>query len=383
MKFASSVYNKIWDSNEGRQIVTQILNDPNLIRANHMFWAQKFKIDPKITPTNQEGEAVFISRMRRLSNGQLMSVRAPLGDSDPEDKKGLEYYSGVIPEFISTGFVETALERDYKENLFAQFGDQALVAEYATDVLQNKVDSANQTLSNMAAQLMSTGKILYTQGKTESLAVLKAEIPAENRINGGAVVWTDNTNCKLLDPIKEIYNDLKDKWGLDINMQLEIPYDVFNDCFLKNEQVIEWVRYFNSLNNVLLPQNLVVTKDMAMNAINTFEGLPKIVVIEEKQMDGLDTVVHGWADGIAVMRPIGYAGYIRHTTTKDVDLFTKYGNGVNSYSFSPALNGLATVRNSVIVNGNFKEWHTDLVLPAVPSLDEFLYHVIINTKAAD
>ena len=37
MKFANSTYNKIWDSNEGRQIVTQILNDPDLIRANHIL----------------------------------------------------------------------------------------------------------------------------------------------------------------------------------------------------------------------------------------------------------------------------------------------------------------------------------------------------------
>ena len=64
-------------------------------------------------------------------------------------------------------------------------------------------------------------------------------------------------------------------------------------------------------------------------------------------------------------------------------LFSQYGNSVNTYSFASALNGLATVANSVIVNGNFKEWHTHLILPAVPSLDEFLYHVIIDTATAD
>ena len=74
MKFAQSVYNKIWDSVEGRQIVEQILNDPALINANHTFWATKFRIDPQITPTNQEGEAVFISRMRALDSGTLMDM---------------------------------------------------------------------------------------------------------------------------------------------------------------------------------------------------------------------------------------------------------------------------------------------------------------------
>ena len=49
----------------------------------------------------------------------------------PEDKKGLAYYSGVIPEFISKGTVEKATERAYKEDLFEQFGDAALIAAYA------------------------------------------------------------------------------------------------------------------------------------------------------------------------------------------------------------------------------------------------------------
>lgn len=381
MKFEQSTYNKIWDSTEGSQIVTQILNSPDLINANHMFWAEKFRVDPNITPTNQEGEAVFISRMREIESGVLMDMRAPLGDSVPEDKKGIAYYSGVIPEFISKGTVEKATERDYKEKLFEQFGDVALVAAYATDVLQSKIDSANQTLSNMSAQLLSTAKIIYKSGVGIQGNVLKAEVPAANFLKAGAKVWTDTT-ARLLDQIVEIVEDIKDKTGI-ANWQLEVTKDQFKNCFLKNAQVIEWVRYMNIINNQPLPERLVLSRDMAMSALASFEGLPPIVIIEEKQKDADSTIVHGWKAGVAVLRPTGIAGYMRRTTIKDTELFTKYGNSVNSYSFTPALNGLATVRNSVIVNGNFKEWHTDVVLAGVPSLDQFLYHYIIDTTTAN
>lgn len=381
MKFEQSTYNKIWDSTEGSQIVTQILNSPDLINANHMFWTEKFRVDPNITPTNQEGEAVFISRMREIESGVLMDMRAPLGDSVPEDKKGIAYYSGVIPEFISKGTVEKATERDYKEKLFEQFGDVALVAAYATDVLQSKIDSANQTLSNMSAQLLSTSKIIYKSGVGIQGNVLKAEVPAANFLKAGAKVWTDTT-ARLLDQIVEIVEDIKDKTGI-ANWQLEVTKDQFKNCFLKNAQVIEWVRYMNIINNQPLPERLVLSRDMAMSALASFEGLPPIVIIEEKQKDADSTIVHGWKAGVAVLRPIGIAGYMRRTTIKDTELFTKYGNSVNSYSFTPALNGLATVRNSVIVNGNFKEWHTDVVLAGVPSLDQFLYHYIIDTTTAN
>ena len=381
MKFEQSTYNKIWDSAEGRQIVTQILNNPDLINANHMFWAEKFRVDPQITPTNAEGEAPFVSRMREIESGVLMDMRAPLGDSIPEDKKGIAYYSGIIPEFISKGTVEKATERDYKEKLFEQFGDVALVAAYATDVLQSKIDSANQTLSNMSAQLLSTSKIIYKSGVGIQGNVLKAEVPAANFLKAGAKVWTDTT-ARLLDQIVEIVEDIKDKTGI-ANWQLEVTKDQFKNCFLKNAQVIEWVRYMNIINNQPLPERLVLSRDMAMSALASFEGLPPIVIIEEKQKDADSTIVHGWKSGVAVLRPAGIAGYMRRTTIKDTELFTKYGNSVNSYSFTPALNGLATVRNSVIVNGNFKEWHTDVVLAGVPSLDQFLYHYIIDTTTAN
>ena len=382
MKFANSTYNKIWDSNEGRQIVTQILNDPDLIRANHTFWTQKFRIDPQITPTNAEGEAIFKSTMRQLESGVLMDMRAPLGDSVPEDKKGLAYYSGVIPEFISKGTVEKATERAYKEDLFAQFGDAALIAAYATDVLQYKLDSANQTLSHMSAQLLSTGKIIYNQGVGIQGNVLKADVPAENFLKAGAKVWSD-TSARLLDQIVKMVEDIREERGLDLQFQLEITRKQFLEAFMKNEQVIEWVRYLNVINNTPLPERAVMTEDLVKNALARFEGLPQIVIVEEKQKDTENGIVHGWKEGVAVLRPLGYAGFIRRTTIKDVELFTKYGNNVNSYSFASALNGLAQVANSVIVNGNFKEWHTHVIMAAVPSLDEFLYHYIIDTTTAD
>ena len=382
MKFANSTYNKIWDSNEGRQIVTQILNDPDLIRANHTFWTQKFRIDPQITPTNAEGEAIFKSTMRQLESGVLMDMRAPLGDSVPEDKKGLAYYSGVIPEFISKGTVEKATERAYKEDLFAQFGDAALIAAYATDVLQSKLDSANQTLSHMSAQLLSTGKIIYKQGVGIQGNVLKADVPAENFLKAGAKVWSD-TSARLLDQIVKMVEDIREKQGLDLQFQLEITRKQFLEAFMKNEQVIEWVRYLNVINNTPLPERAVMTEDLVKNALARFEGLPPIVIVEEKQKDTENGIVHGWKEGVAVLRPLGYAGFIRRTTIKDVELFTKYGNNVNSYSFARALNGLAQIANSVIVNGNFKEWHTHVIMAAVPSLDEFLYHYIIDTTTAN
>lgn len=381
-KFELSKYNKIWKSDEGQLITTKILEDPNLIKANHTFWATKFRVDPQITPTNQEGEAVFKSTMRQLESGVLMDMRAPLGDSTQADVKGMRAYTGVIPDFITKGTVEKATERWYKEKNFEQFGDARLIAQYATDVLQAKVDSANQTLSYMSAYLLSRGNLAYLQGEGIQDNLYKAAIPEENFDTAGEKVWSDPT-ARVLDQMVEKEDKYRNMWGVEINLQWEISRKAFDACFLKNEQVIEWVRYVNVVNNTPLPEKLVLTADMVMSAIAKFAGVSPIVIIEEKQKDSINGPVHGWNDNVAVLRPAGYAGLIRHTSILDTEIFSKYANNANSYSFAKTLNGLLTIMNSVVVNGNFKEWHTDGMMAAIPTLDEFLYHVIIDITKAD
>ena len=383
MKFENSKYSKIWDSSEGRAIVTAILNDPELIRANHTFWQTKFRVDPQTTPTNAEGEAIFKSKMRPIQSGVLMDMRAPLGDSTPMEVGGMAAYTGSIPDFIAKGFVEKATERYYKEKMFDQFADLKNVAMYATDVLQMQLDSANQTLSHMSAYLLSNGHLKYLQGEGIQDNLYKAPIPAENFDTAGAKVWTAS-DCQLLSQMVAKEEKYKDAWGVELPMQWEITREQFVNVFMKNAQVIEWSKHNYELRNgVALKTTLALTEDIVLADIAKFPGLSPIVLVEEKQKDLNNGTVRGWKSGVAVLRPRGYAGLIRHTKPHDEEMFKLFGNNVNSYNFSSALGGIATIMNSTIVNGNFKEWHTDLWMSAIPTLDEFLYHVIIDTTTAD
>lgn len=381
-KFENSKYNKIWDSNEGRLVVDAILADPVLIKANHTFWQTKFRVDPQSTPTNAEGEAVFKSKMRQMDSGTLMDMRAPLGDSTPFDKKGLSAYTATIPDFIAKGFVETAAERYYKEKMFDQFADLKNVAVYATDVLQRGLDSANQTLSYMSAYLMSNGQLSYLQGEGIQDDLYRPYIPEQNFDTAGEKVWTDPT-ARILDQMIEKENKYRDIWGIDVALIWEIERKQFIECFLSNEQVIEWVRYVNVVNNTPLPERLVLTEEMVMSALAKFQGLSPIVLIEESQRDVNNGTVKGWKDGVAVLRPSGFAGLIRHTEAQDEAIYRAFANNAVTFNFTKAMGGLVTVCNSVVPNGNLKEWHTDVWMSAIPSLDEFLYHVIIDTTTAD
>lgn len=385
-KFELSVYKGLW---EDKNVITQLLQNPELIKANHTFWRTDFSVDPNITTTDAEGAAVFTSRMRKLDVGTLMDMRAPLGDSIPEDVKGMEAYQGTIQEYISKGYVETAEIRDYKKRLFAEIGDAALVKRFAEEVLQPRLDSANQTLSHMAAQLISTGKIIYNQGQGMKGSILKAAIPTENFLTAGTKVWTDPT-CQLFDQMRKIEQDFRDTTGLGIAMQWKVTRDMFDNVFLKNDQVVQWIKDMYLVESGQIGvgttnlSGLVVNEENFNKYISKVQGLSPIVIVEEKQHDAVNGTVHGWKDGIAVYCPAGKLGLVRRTTIADTRLFSsEYTNPNVQFVFGSALDGCAFVRNSVVPNGVLKEWHSDLVLAATPTLDEFLYHYIIDTTTAD
>ena len=65
-------------------------------------------------------------------------------------------------------------------------------------------------------------------------------------------------------------------------------------------------------------------------------------------------------------------------------MYEKYGSSVIERAFARVgTGGLYTLMNTTLNNGNLKEWHTDLFVAAVPALEEFLYHVIVDTASAD
>lgn len=381
--FKNSTYSKLWDSKEGQSLLVQILNDSDLIRANFNFWRSKFAIDPAITPTGEDGTAVFKSELRELGKSHLMDWRAPLGDSFQEEKAGVARYTGVIPDFIARGTVEKATEREYRERKYrdAYGNDAALILDYAKEI-QAKVDSADQTLSNMAAQLLSKGEIVYNAGLGMKGGVYKVDaIPSSNWLKAGEKVWSA-ADCEILTQMAQKEQEIRDNLGSDAPFVWEIPYDVFHNIVLKNAQVKAWVSSFRTVNYLPQVSDMAITEKMFREAIATYEGISPIVVVSEKQRD-VETMISGWKSNTVVFRPAGYAGLIRHTDSLDELMHQKYGASDLTKVFSRAADGLYTVVNTTLNNGNYKEWHIDLMMSAVPSLDEFLYHFFIDVATAD
>lgn len=392
--FNNTVYNRLWDSIDGRRLTNILINDPDLVFPDPQFeyWRTAFPISDEVIPTSVRGEASFTVEARYPSRSTLMDMRAPLGDTRTAQEGALEKYSGSIAQFSGVGFLENARERDDKRKRFEKYGDEAGILQgFAEQVLKPRIDAANQTLTNMAIQAETTGKVYWKYGVGAHTPVYNAGIPERNKVKGGERAWTD-PECKLLDQMVEIERRFKeDVWGSSFAMQWKVDYDTFHNVILKNPQVVDTIKtYWLAEKGQLISEaqkDAVGSSVVTEQAFNTyvvpnFDGLSPIKVVSAKQWDN-GTIVSPWPKGVAVLQPAGYSGETLHTDLLDEYILTEYGNNINSYVFASALGGLLTIQNSTVVNGNLKEWHQDYFMQAVPVIKDWIWRVLVSYNEAD
>lgn len=390
-EFNDSRYVRMFeDSDAGRQIINYLLNDPNLIRANYTFWKSIFPADGAPLPTDKTGRAAVRVEARQPEHATLADWRAPLGGSRlGEEGAGSAYNAGII-DLISLGWQEQAMEREAKEKLYQEFGgnDAPIILGYATDVLQPRIDSINMSISNMAAQALSTGEVVYKGGRNITGPVYKAPVPIDNFTNPKKVFTA--SDCNILEEMVAIEKHYKeDVWGDEnILLQWDVPYDMIKNVFLKNQSVIDFIKVnWLADNGQLINQTSAVPNTVvSLESFNSlvagrYPGLSPINVISEKQFQDR-TPVSGWKSGVITLRPRGYAGRTYRTENLDRYLSEKYGNNIISQIFGSTYDGLITVCHTTGVNGKYKYWATDVMSSATPILDVFLNMVLVDTTVA-
>lgn len=386
--FNNSRYAKFFADRSNQRFLQTFLDTEGVIYTNYSWYKTQGDKASGATPTDNTGVATFNVKVRKATAAPLMDLRAPLGDSNQMDNEGFAWYSATIPDFIAPGFVETATEREYRVRQFQEFGNDAdIVASWVHDV-QKMVDSADATLNYMTASLMSTGKIDYSAiGRGIRLPLHKANIPEDNFVGAGATIWSDTENCRLLDQMKAIEEAYREKRDYQGALVWQMPRDMFYKVFLANKQVAELVASYKSNPQAWIAQTdgQTPTETLVRYALSDFEGVSNIEIVTEKERNKThetDTFIHGWAQNVAVLRPAGKCVQFQYTDNLDRLMFEKYGAKTVQKVFAQTNDGLGTLVNTTLNNGIYQEWHTDVMLSAVPALMEFPDHVIVDTATA-
>lgn len=385
--FNNSRYAKFFASQENKKYLQTFLDNRDIFFCNYGWYKTQGHIDPNVTPSAADGTATFTMKSRKLDAAPMMDLRAPLGDSEQEDTKGLSFYTASIPDLIARGTVETAVERNYKVKQFEEFGNDADIVNAWADDVQKKINSLDATMNYMTAQLETNAYIDYRGiGKGIQTPLHKVDsLPAENKVDiSGSNTKKWSANPKLLSWMKDEEKKYRDKKVYGGALVWKMTRNEFNNVVLENDEVKELVKNYRFLHKVAYTDGMPVTAEEFNLAIIEFGGVSKIELVQEKERNSTntsDSFVNGWADNKVVLRPAGDAVVFMHKNIYDEQLIKNYcANGISAV-FGRTNDGLGLLINQTMDNGRFQEWHTDLVAAACPALADFNYHVIYKVDA--
>ena len=381
--FNNSRKARFFSDPENTRYLQKFIDEKDIFHVNYGWYLTQGKIATDLTPTNHKGVATFTVEQRALRAATLANLRAPLAGSFQKDKGALEVYSATIPDFITDGFKETAEERDYRAKQFEEFGnDKDLVMEWRDDV-QDLMNSLDMTMNFMVGKLATTGEIDYTGiGRGIQAPLHKAPIPADNFKKCGKAAWAD-AECNILEQMRLIESNWRKEFGQSkMSLVWQMTYNTFYNVFLNNKQIKELYINWCKAHYVAYVEDFGVNTDMFLKAFADIQGISPIEIVDEEErsmkFDGTVKAVKAWADNIVVLRPAGFAFEYERKQVSDKPMFEKYGNKLINKVFASTNNGLGLLCNSTIANGDYQEWHTDLMFAAVPAMLDSPYRWIID-----
>ena len=384
------------------------------IEENAFFWQEHFRVEGNeydIDRNDLKKNPAWTVKQGIKRTVPMADAMAPLSETMQLEAEGMEEKTGSIYQY-GKGLFETSMSKLELQARLRELGaDENLVVGFVRGVA-DLVKTHNLRVSHMAAMTLSrggqygntinvtnvAGGTTTTQGFSGVVANQSAYIPLANYKKAGAKVWTAN-DCDIPEQMRKIEADFKEANYIPDGTPFEwdIPWNIVVNVLLKNAAFIKEVNHYIAL---YAPDKvIVVTNGSSTTNVDTitYEQLvlysrspiskisPIRIVREQQVVQGITTytTVKGWAPGVAVLRPLGYAGVLVHAKVADVELM-KSGEVNKGIDFSLAkVQGFLNVINKVTPNGMLKSYHTDVIGRYATVLDESPYHVVVDTTTAD
>ena len=384
------------------------------IEENAFFWQEHFRVEGNeydIDRNDLKKNPAWTVKQGIRRTVPMADAMAPLTETMQLEAEGMEEKTGSIYQY-GKGLFETSMSKLELQARLRELGaDENLVVGFVRGVA-DLVKTHNLRVSHMAAMTLSrggqygntinvtnvAGGTTTTQGFSGVVANQSAYIPLTNYKKAGTKVWTA-ADCDIPEQMRKIESDFKEANYIPDGTPFEwdIPWNIVVNVLLKNAAFIKEVNRYIAL---YAPDKvIVVTNGGSTTKVDTitYEQLvlysrspiskisPIRIVREQQVVQGITTytTVKGWAPGVAVLRPLGYAGVLVHAKVADVELM-KSGEVNKGIDFSLAkVQGFLNVINKVTPNGMLKSYHTDVIGRYATVLDESPYHVVVDTTTAD
>lgn len=396
----------------------QLIDATIEIDENQFFWQEHFRVEGNeydIDRSDLKKNPAWSVRQVKRRSVPMADAMAPLSETMQLEGEGYEVKTGSIYQY-GKGLFETSMSKLELQARLAELGSDRNLVEGFVRGVADLVKTHNLRVSNMAAMTLSRGgeygnNIALTQivnGQASGTATSQgfsgvtvyqnAYVPVTNYKNAGTKVWTAN-DCDIPEQMRKIEADFREANNIPSNVSFEwdIPWEMVTNVLLKNAAFVKEVNRYIALaapDKVIIVNNgsssttvdTITWQQLAEYSRWEMSKISPIRIVREQQtVQGITTyhTVKGWKAGVAVLRPLGYAGVLVHAKCADVELM-KSGEVNKGIDFSLAkVQGFLNVINKVTPNGMLKSYHTDVIGRYATVLDESNYHVIVDTTTAD
>lgn len=314
---------------------------------------------------------VFVKNELVRTGDIMADITARFSETKQITTDGLSWYSDKIPN-LSKGMQQNLEDIVLAQEIAKRVNGNATIIDQFTNKLRPIIGGQHSALTNMSAQLASTGSITMTSGIGFKHT---APIPTANFRKAGATVWSDTT-AKIIDEMIKAEN-YADFIGMPANRVWEMTMEDFGNI-LKNAQVKETIgMVLVNLGQTIFP-NIPVTVEQFNLFVQNFNGrISPIQIVSEKQIIQTGTTqsqVSGWKAGNVTLRPAGKIFTIEYN---DLPEFRIIGQ-------EQGINVAYLEDGKIVVKRKFNPvaevWTTDVFCSGVPTFNSWKYHVIIDTK---
>lgn len=396
----------------------QLIDATIEIDENQFFWQEHFRVEGNeydIDRSDLKKNPAWSVRQIKRRSVPMADAMAPLSETMQLEGEGFDVKTGSIYQY-GKGLFETSMSKLELQARLAELGSDRNLVEGFVRGVADLVKSQNLRVSNMAAMTLSRGgeygnNIALTQivnGQASGTATSQGfsgvtvyqapYVPVTNYKTAGTKVWTAN-DCDIPEQMRKIEADFREANNIpsSVSFEWDIPWEMVVNVLLKNAAFVKEVNRYIAL--AAPDKVIIVNNGSSSTTVDTITWqqlaeysrweLSKIspirIVREQQTVQGITTyhTVKGWKAGVAVLRPLGYAGVLVHAKVADVELM-RSGEVNKGIDFSLAkVQGFLNVINKVTPNGMLKSYHTDVIGRYATVLDESNYHVIVDTTTAD
>ncbi len=393
--FSLEEFLEIWDSTDG-QYLQKFIDNANMLKHNYTFGYENFTPRLTVAEVDGDGVATFQVQVETPNPDTMAHYKAALGRNIGYDYQGLSGYTGSITTMGRALNPVGIAEMEQWEKIEKQLGGAVAVVANWMPKLQQIVNAMDSRFSNQAAQLLSTG-IISGKNTDNGIELYRQDalVAAENKVKGGAKAWTA-ADANLLDQMRTIEYNYRLRTDDEQPLKWQIPLAMWRNVFLENAQLKADIIAYRKLKELPTTSGGTVLEDWVVSFINSIGLTSPIEIVKEGeiQQDPVNNSfydtrkdVKGWADSIAILRPVGMAGEIVKGEILKAKWMgnSKYQGGGNvKNAVAYMRNGMyAVITSKVYDDYGFPTLHTDIEGCFAPALTCAPFMTIVDTSQAD